>query len=162
MSWTRLIRKNSKRKYSWRYIERACDLISRRVEDLGIDRIIGLSRGGLVPATILANNLNVREVYSIGVASYDDRSNTPGVMNTYQRLPSNAPGFSRGDNVLIVDDISDKGKTFEHVYNLTESQHDCMLYSASIFIKPKTKHTPDFYHSQVPEDQWVVFPWERT
>jgi hypoxanthine phosphoribosyltransferase len=161
MSWTRLIRKNNRRKYSWRYIERACELISKRVEFLGIDRIIGLSRGGLVPATILANNLHVREVYSIGVASYD-KNNTPGNINTYQRLPMNASGFSRGENVLIVDDISDKGDTFKHVYGTTEMQHECMLYTASIFIKPNTKHIPDFYHSQVPEKQWVVFPWERS
>lgn len=136
-------------------------MISKRVEFLGIDRIIGLSRGGLVPATILANNLHVREVYSIGVASYD-KNNTPGNINTYQRLPMNASGFSRGENVLIVDDISDKGETFKHVYGTTEMQHECMLYTASIFIKPNTKHIPDFYHSQVPEKQWVVFPWERS
>lgn len=162
MSWIQIWKK-SKKKYNWNYIDNACDRIVCDVSELGITRIIGLSRGGLIPATIIANKLCVREVMSIGVASYDkgyDGTETAGSINTYQRLPVNCPGMNKGDNMLIVDDISDKGNTFKHVLNLVTDQYKSNFYTASVFIKPGTSFKPDFYHKSVPDDQWVIFPWE--
>jgi len=163
MSWIRKWKRN-KKKYSWGYIEKACKSIAFDLYESDISRIIGLSRGGLIPATIIANSLGVREVYSIGLASYELTHN--GVeaprddIRVYQRLPSNCPKLNKREKVLIVDDISDKGHTFEHVINNLTKQYQSTFMTASIFIKPSTSYLPDMFYSEVPDEQWVVFPWE--
>lgn len=57
--------------------------------------------------------------------------------------------------VLIIDDICDTGETLEYYtkyeYILTATIH----YKESAIVKP------DFYHSLVPEDKWIVYPWEQ-
>lgn len=163
MSWIRKWKK-SKKKYSWGYIERACKSIADDLYEHDISRVIGLSRGGLIPATIIANALGVREVYSIGLASYELTHN--GVeearsdIRVYQRLPSNCPKLNKREMVLIVDDISDKGHTFKHVTNNLTKQYQSTFMTTSIFTKPSTNFIPDMSYKQVPDEQWVVFPWE--
>lgn len=162
MSWIQIWKK-SKKRYNWNYIERACEEIACDVAELGIVRVIGLSRGGLIPATIIANKLCVREVLSIGVASYElgyDGIETAGKIHTYQRLPVNCPVMNKGESMLIVDDISDKGNTFKHVLDSVTAQYRTNFYTASIFMKPDTCFKPDYHYKSVPNDQWVIFPWE--
>lgn len=162
MSWIQIWKK-SKKKYNWNYIERACEELAVEVSELNIRRVIGLSRGGLIPATIIANKLCVREVLSIGVASYElgyDGIEKPGNIQTYQRLPVNCPVMNKGETMLIVDDISDKGNTFKHVLDTIKSQYNTQFYTASVFVKPGTCFNPDFHYKSVPNDQWVIFPWE--
>lgn len=157
MSWIRSW-KNNQKKYNWKYIHRACDSIVRSYDHNPPDKIIGLSRGGWVPAVILANLMGVREVLSMGVASYD--GNKQGEMRMYQRLPVNCPVLNNRQRVLIVDDISDKGDTLKHVIDNISTTYNVIVETATVFYKPRTNHKPDYYHKMVPDDQWVVFPWE--
>lgn len=69
--------------------------------------------------------------------------------------------MKRGDHVLIVDDISDKGATFNHVTHTYMSKLACEYTTLSLFIKPETAHIPDIYHESISQDRWVVFPWEK-
>ena len=77
------------------------------------DHVIGLARGGLVPATILANSLGVRTVIGHGYHSYDDDTqmrdyrNPHGVM--YQDGVIDLRKGLLGSNILIVDDLCDEG-----------------------------------------------------
>lgn len=126
--------------------------------------VIGLSRGGLIPATIIANYLNIRHVYSIGLASYEmDKQGNVCISrhDVYQRIPSNSRCLKRGERVLIVDDISDKGTTFQHVMNTYMTKAECDVTTLSLFIKPETTYIPDMYHKCVPQDEWIIFPWEK-
>lgn len=163
MSW---IRKwtSKKKHYSWRYIERACKEIVKTYHPPPPQVIIGLSRGGWVPAVTFANLMGVREVYSMGVASYDASNgyveDMQSSIRTYQRLPINCPGLSKGQPVLIVDDISDKGNTLRHVVDHVREAFGNPIQTASIFTKQGTSFTPDYYYKCVDDDQWVVFPWE--
>ena len=162
----RWIRKwtSKKKHYSWRYIERACREIVKTYHPPPPQVIIGLSRGGWVPAVTFANMMGVREVYSMGVASYDTSNgyveDIQGSIRTYQRLPINCPGLSKGQPVLIVDDISDKGNTLRHVVNHVKEAFGNPIQTASIFTKRGTSFTPDYYYKCVEDDQWIVFPWE--
>lgn len=168
MSWiSRWTKKNSKKRYSWDYIERACKHIADTYDGPPIRRIIGLSRGGLIPAVLIAKHMKVREVYSIGIRSYKEgedyktRSHKPDV---YQNTQYTCPRLGRGDPILIVDDISDQGNTFkyiiEHIFDDINSS--TIVRTASIFIKDKTDYQPDHYYKCLPNEQWVIFPWEKS
>lgn len=129
-----------------------------------ITSVIGLSRGGLVPATIVANHLNIRNVYSIGLASYElDPNNNIHIHkhDVYQQIPLDSPCMLKGETVLIVDDISDRGVTFQHVMQTYMAKADCNVITMSLFIKPETIYIPDYYHKSVSQDEWITFPWEK-
>lgn len=164
MSWIRKWKSN-KRNYSWSYIERACREIANKYHAPPPSTIIGLSRGGWIPAVTLANMMNVREVYSIGIASYETDNgcaeDVQGELRTYQKIPVNCPELSKGRPILIVDDISDKGHTLSCVVNNIKSIFGNHIQTATIFTKHGTSFVPDYYYNQVSDDEWVVFPWEK-
>lgn len=165
MSWIRKWTK-SKRHLSWRYITRACDNITTQIRDNNQtpDHIIALARGGLIPGTIMANMLDIRHVYSVGLSSYHvepDGTQTQHQFDVYQQLSNECTRVKRGEHVLIVDDISDKGTTFEHVIQLMNHMHQVKITTAAIMMKPATKHVPTHCHETVNNNKWVVFPWEK-
>lgn len=162
MSWIHN-KKIDKHVLRWKHVDQACESICDKIGDNVPDHIIALARGGLVPASIIANRLGVRRVYSMGVASYkpgEDHS-TRDQFDVYQQISINNENIKPSDRVLIVDDISDRGDTFDHVYALVSRRHAVQIRTASIIVKPETTHVPDYYHTKVPQDCWVVFPWEK-
>jgi len=145
-------------------VSRACLDLSRKLDTDHPTHIIGLARGGLVPATIIANMLGIRKVYSIGIASYqmsEGGIEFGGDINVYQQLPVNCSDISNGDNVLIVDDISDKGNTFNRAESMIQDTFNCKVRTLALYTKPCTAHVPTYFYKQVPQDCWVVFPWEK-
>ena len=162
MSWIRKWKK-TKAKFNWQQIEKYCKQTIDRYDGKPITRVIGLSRGGLIPATIVANHTGIRYVYSIGLASYeltDKGMEFTGNHDVYQRIPVNCTGFTKRDHVLIVDDISDKGTTFDYVIRTQMPSLPCSYTTMAVFTKPGTSHVPDLYHKQIDRDLWVIFPWE--
>ena len=158
---------STKTKYPWVYINDACiDLASKIKEKVDIKYVIGIARGGLIPATLIAKHLDVREVLSFGLKSYndgDDYDTRIAEPQVYQDIKY-CYQLSRGENILIVDDITDKGNTLELVTDslqqMSAALNNCM-YTASIFQKPGTSYQPSFTYACVPDDEWVVFPWEK-
>jgi hypoxanthine phosphoribosyltransferase len=158
---------NKKKKVSWRVVESNCKSICDQIkgDNIVIDNIIGISRGGLVPASLCAKYLNVRRVYSIGVMSYNDdddykdREHNPII---YQCEPMSTHFFK---NTLIVDDISDKGNTLNFLKQgmLTSPTFfkEARLFTATLYKKKDTGFHPDYYGS-INNDQWLVFPWSVT
>ena len=157
-------RNKGKKRYSWRYIDKACKQIADKWTG-PVPRVVGISRGGLIPATLVAKHLNASEVYSVGLRSYDSdcyhatRRDTPYVYQDINYIGS----LSRGEPVLIVDDISDEGKTLQYLTNEGTSNISTAtpIKTATIFIKEKTEFIPNIYHIKVPNEQWVIFPWEN-
>lgn len=159
------------RELHWVDIEQQCGRIadqikSRHVKDSQIDAIIGLSRGGLVPATIIAHLLHVREVLVHGYHSYDDNTNmrdpdnTHGVM--YQDVVYDLMKGLSGKNILIVDDLCDAGIT---MYGLTQRLYKKFhkgtvnFMTSTLYCKTHSQFRPDFVGEYCGDD-WVVFPWE--
>jgi hypoxanthine phosphoribosyltransferase len=143
----------------WQSVHDQCDRICQQIRDEGdvIDSIVGVSRGGLIPAVIISQTLNVRDVYSIGVKSYDEYDNCSSAPKPYQSIDKKICKRLNKDNhtVLIVDDISDKGMTFRCIRESTimDDRRMCSLY-----IKRNTTFIPRYYGDVT--DEWVVFPWE--
>ena len=156
------------KKISWADVDECCQVITqkiksdKRVED--IEAIVGLSRGGLVPATILANWLNVRKVYVHGYHSYDETTKTRnkhGVM--YQDVVYDLMKSVAGHNILIVDDLCDKGVTMKGLVKRMYKkfhEHAINIRTATLYCKEGSEFVPDYIASPCTDDTWLCFPWE--
>ncbi len=111
--------------------------------------IVAVTRGGLIPAAIVARELECRLIESISVVSYDEESQgEPSVIK-----PPSAAGD--GEGFLIVDDLVDSGVTARLVRDLLPRAHFACLYA-----KPAGKPMADSFVVEVPQDTWILFPWD--
>ena len=125
---------------------------SSKYPDQKVDVVVGVARGGLFSALILADRLGA-EFDSIRVKSYSDGSLQE------PKLISDVTKDLHGKTVVVVDDVSDRGETFNFVVNHLKDRYlPKDVKTASLFIKPWTKFTPDVYVSET--KSFIVFPWE--
>ncbi len=113
--------------------------------------IVAVTRGGLVPAAIVARELDCRLVETISIATYAGEAGTRGepiVLKT-----PDAAGD--GSGFLIVDDLVDSGVTARLVRGLLPRAHFACLYA-----KPAGLPATGSYVTQVPQDTWILFPWD--
>ncbi len=119
--------------------------------------ILGVSRGGLIPAAMLSYMLDVRLIQAVRVEHYDDQN---------KRLASGAR-FVDGpqpfatlnittERLLIVDDIIDTGETLKLVRRAVQDHAD-QIKVAALYVRSNQKHAADWFWKV--EDDWVVFPW---
>ena len=97
---------------SWDQFHRDCRALTWRLNEVGpFHAVIAITRGGLVPAAIVARELGVRVIDTVCIASYDhtkqgDLKVLKGVSADTAKL-----GGGTGKGLLIVDDLVDTGKT---------------------------------------------------
>jgi len=113
--------------------------------------MIAITRGGLVPAAIVARELGVRKIDTISVLSYDenDKQIAPQIIKPCH-VEDGGKGF------LIVDDLVDTGATAKIVRKMLPKAH-----IAAIYAKPLGKEYVDSFMTEVSQDTWIVFPWEE-
>ena len=113
--------------------------------------VVGITRGGLVPAAIVARELDIRRVDTISIKSYNHQTQSdPQVIKAPQ-----ADLMGDGTGILIVDDLVDSGKTLEVVRKLYPNAH-----FATVYAKPSGKPQVDSYITEVSQDTWIFFPWD--
>lgn len=113
--------------------------------------VVAVTRGGMVPACVLARELNIRVVDSISVKSYDFQT-----QSSAEVLKSpNAEIIGDGSGVLIVDDLVDSGRTFELIRGLYPKAH-----FVSVYAKPKGRPLVDSFITEVSQDTWIFLPWD--
>ena len=111
--------------------------------------IVAITRGGLIPAAIVARELECRLIESISVVSYDEEiQGAPRIIK-----PASAAGD--GEGFLIVDDLVDSGVTARLVRDVLPRAHFACLYA-----KPAGKPVADSFVVEVPQDTWILFPWD--
>ena len=141
---------------TWESIFEDVDSLAKQIKN--IDAIVGIGRGGLIPATLLSYKLNIKCFNNFQLQSYSDQ-NKPMASVLYQ-IPSNEfIKEQQHKNVLIVDDLSDRGKTLEIVKNFFESSNITLTF-ATLYIKNNTSFVPDYFTRIYKDDEWIVFPWE--
>ena len=129
--------------------------VATRFKGRGITHVIGVARGGLVPATIISYMLD-KPLITYGISSYKGTKKTE--FHTSQPL-STAALKENNAHVLIVDDICDTGDTMRYI--TTNLALGSISYkTACIFTKEKHKEWLDHYGLVIPDDKWIVFPWE--
>ncbi len=141
---------------SWDQIHRDARALAWRLDGKGPDNggwkaVVGVTRGGLVPAMIVARELDIRRVDTISVKSYNHQTQgAPEVIKAPQ-----ADLMGDGTGILIVDDLVDSGKTLEVVRALYPNAH-----FATVYAKPSGKPMVDSYITEVSQDTWIFFPWD--
>ena len=133
------------------------DLLSQRLEGT-IDGIIAIGRGGLIPGTLLGYKLNKR-VYNFGISTYNGATRENDY-TVYQDLSLDDLPASR---FIVIDDICDTGNTFKIFTKLYNSDLHLSKHTftyVSLFAKDNSVENVNFYGLSVPDDVWLVFPWE--
>jgi len=140
---------------SWDQFHRDARALAWRLAGLNREfkAIVCITRGGLVPAAIISRELNIRLIETVCVASYHDYS-SQGEMNLLKGI---APELSvnGGEGVLVVDDLTDTGKTALEVRAMLPKAH-----FACVYAKPTGVPTIDTFITEVSQDTWIYFPWD--
>ena len=109
--------------------------------------IIAVTRGGLVPAAVVARELDIRLIDTLCVASYDEREQ--GEVKVLKTVPGDGTGW------LVIDDLVDTGKTARIVRDRLPRAH-----FATIYAKPAGRPLVDTFITEVSQDTWILFPWD--
>jgi xanthine phosphoribosyltransferase len=145
---------------SWDAFHRDARALAWRLNGAGPFRaIVAVTRGGLVPAAIVARELDVRLIETICVVSYD---HAPHVRQGALRLLKGVAaeiaamaGGGGGKRVLIVDDLVDTGETARTIRALLPKAH-----YATVYAKPMGRPLVDTFITEVLQDTWSLFPWD--
>ncbi|MEJ2434456.1 MAG: xanthine phosphoribosyltransferase, partial [Pseudolabrys sp.] len=109
---------------SWDQFHRDARALAWRLHEAGpFDAIVCITRGGLVPAAIVARELNVRLIETVCIASYQDYTNQGEIKVIKGVAPEVTSMRGQGKGVLIVDDLVDTGKTARVVRELLPAAH---------------------------------------
>jgi len=139
---------------SWDAFHRDARALAWRLADVGgFSAIVAITRGGLVPAGIIARELGIRVIETICVVSYSDE-NLRGPVEIVKPL-SDVILSSPSEEVLIVDDLVDTGATASAVRALLPKAH-----FATVYAKPQGRPMVDTFVTEVSQDTWIFFPWD--
>ena len=150
-----------KKIYTWRDVEKMCSqlLVQLYNSEWRPDYIVGITRGGNVPATILSNMTGIR-CEAVKVALRDGESGKTGDSIAWM-----ADDAKMGKNILVVDDINDTGATFKWLsedWGLNGG--DNVRFATLTENLSSNFDGVDYYCDEVnkaEEDVWLVYPWEN-
>jgi xanthine phosphoribosyltransferase len=133
---------------TWEELHRNAKALAWRLSELGpFNGIAAVTRGGLVPAAIVARELDIRLIDTVCIVSYDEFNR--GQLKILKEVPGDGTGW------LIVDDLVDTGRTARAVRDMLPKAH-----FATIYAKPAGKPLVDTYVTEVSQDTWILFPWD--
>ena len=112
------------------------------------EKLILISRGGLIPGSIIANYLGIQDVDVIALKTYADRKRSKEI-KVYKRIKSEK-------KLVVIDDLVDSGETAKIVKEMMPNSKFVVLYEKTSGKKQADLHLYDFKDSD-----WLVFPWEQ-
>jgi xanthine phosphoribosyltransferase len=137
---------------SWDQLQRDCRALAWRLVERGPWKgIYAITRGGLVPAAIIARELDIRLIDTICVSSYDWQNR--GEASTLKRADKGEGGDGTG--WLLIDDLVDTGRTARLVREMLPGAH-----FATVYAKPEGRSLVDTFITEVSQDTWILFPWD--
>jgi xanthine phosphoribosyltransferase len=144
---------------SWDHFHRDARALAWRLADKGpFEAIVCITRGGLVPAAIVARELDLRVIETVCVMSYAGmQQRGRGEIRVLKAIAPaiQAIGDGKGKGVLLVDDLTDTGKTAKVVREMLPGAH-----FATVYAKPLGAPLCDTFITEVSQDTWIHFPWD--
>ena len=133
---------------SWEELHRHAKALAWRLIEAGPwHGIVAVTRGGLVPAAVVARELDIRLIDTLCVTSYDEHEQ--GDIEVLKTVPGDGTGW------LVIDDLVDTGRTAKRVRDLLPKAH-----FATIYAKPAGRPLVDTFITEVSQDTWILFPWD--
>ena len=139
---------------SWDQFHRDARALAWRLSTEGpFQAVVAITRGGLVPAAVIARELGIRVIETICVASYD--YDKQGAISILKSVSEKIVGAGKGAGVLIVDDLVDTGATARVVREILPNAH-----FATVYAKPLGRPLVDSFITEVSQDTWIYLPWD--
>ena len=132
--------------------------LARNIKSSGFkpDLVIGIARGGLVPACIVCDFLNQKDLASIkaehwGIASMLGKAKI--------KYPLPCEIEISGKRILVVDDVADTGETYSIILNYLKEKDACEIRTAALHYKTSSKFIPDYWGEKQEDWKWIIYPW---
>ncbi len=142
---------------SWQDVYNLTLRLSERIVSSGFspDIIVGIARGGWIPARILSDVLYMESLQNIRIEYYTD----VGAKGREPKITQPLSGSLKNKSVLIVDEVADTGDSLFYAINHIKSLGVDEHRSAVLHLKPGSRIIPDYY--MVKTSCWTVYPWEN-
>lgn len=137
---------------TWESLEKDCIALAKKIDSTKIDEIVSISRGGNVVSRLLSDLLDL-PISHIAIESYADLQQEKEPIIT--QVSSRA---FKGENILLVDELADSGKTFLRGLAYLKALPISHIYTAAPYYKPHSIYRPDFWKKEL--DGWIIFPYE--
>ena len=135
---------------SWEQLHRDARALAWRLLENGpYQGIAAITRGGLVPAAVIARELDIRLIETLCIVSYDWQKQDEDGCTVLKDISGNGEGW------LIIDDLVDTGRTAQVARNLLPKAK-----FATVYAKPAGKPLVDVFVTEVSQDTWILFPWD--
>jgi len=126
--------------------------LSEQIRYFKPDIILAIARGGVTIGHFLAENLKLRDLYTLNSIHYDDTKK----LDTIEIF--NIPNLPPGKKVLIVDDIVDSGESMHEIIKILKEKYPKTTFkTAAIFYKKDAIFKPDYMVKHA--DDWIEFFW---
>ncbi|MFO7717107.1 MAG: xanthine phosphoribosyltransferase [Thermodesulfobacteriota bacterium] len=133
---------------TWEQLHRDARALAWRLVGSGPwSGIVTIARGGLVPAAIIARELEIRLIETVCISSYDFQAQ--GQSRILKKLHMDSSGW------LLIDDLVDTGNTAQMVREMLPQAH-----FATVYAKPAGRPCVDTFITEVSQDTWILFPWD--
>ena len=132
---------------SWAQLHRDVRELCHRLVERDFEGIVAITRGGLIPAALIARELNVRLIDTVCIKSYDHMDQND--LDVIKGVDHDGAGW------LLVDDLVDTGRTARKVREMLPKAHFVTVYA-----KPEGLPLVDQYLTEVAQDCWIQFPWD--
>ncbi|MEP3279988.1 MAG: xanthine phosphoribosyltransferase [Stappiaceae bacterium] len=142
---------------SWDQFHRDARALAWRLSGQGTwEAIVCITRGGLVPAAIVARELEIRLIETVCIASYHEYKDQ-GQLDVIKSINPDVLNLEDGSgkSVLVIDDLVDTGGTAKVVRDMLP-----MAHIATVYAKPKGRPVVDTFVTEVSQDTWIYFPWD--
>jgi xanthine phosphoribosyltransferase len=136
---------------TWEQLHRDARTLAGALIHQAFTGIVAVTRGGLIPAAIIARELELRLIESISVISYEGEAGTAAP----PRIVKPAAAAGDGAGFLVIDDLVDSGETARAVRAALPA-----AYFACLYAKPAGRPYTDRFVAEVPQDTWILFPWD--
>ena len=140
---------------SWDQLHRDARALAWRLDGTPWRAVVAVTRGGLVPAMIVARELDIRTIDTISIRSDKGVGNEAGQGQLEVLKQPDAELMGDGEGILVVDDLVDSGRTLELIHQMYPKAH-----LATVYAKPKGKPMVKSYVTEVSQDTWIFFPWD--
>ncbi|MCK4319791.1 phosphoribosyltransferase [Candidatus Micrarchaeota archaeon] len=138
---------------TWEEIDNICRSMAGRIKkEFKPECIVAIARGGLVPARIIADEMEISRIYTIQIKSYEQ--------NKMAKKPELIVPLIidiRGKKILLIDDVSDRGDSLELAVKHIKERNPAELRVATLHMKPHSVFLPDYYAEKT--DKWIIYPW---
>ncbi len=143
---------------SWDEAGRLARALAHKVIESGFkpDIVVGIARGGLVPARMICDFLIQNDLITIRTEHWGIATNLGKARIKYS-LPAEVD--ISGKRILVVDDVADTGDSFSVIMDYLNEKNPLEIRTAVLQYKTSSSFIPDYWGEKLNEWKWIVYPW---